>query len=141
MGVTTDDDDHLTDTIPPVDYVPLTARLKPEIHAAMKEYAERSGRSLNSLLNEACADALTIPGGSAQINNERRKLTPAGDRAEQAWAALAHILAYLNLGPDAKRAWPWSDEVPPGDSDIYNLAMAGGLLAAEIDLFQGGQRH
>lgn len=131
--------DPLTDTIPPADSVPFTLRIDPEIKAQLDDIKERTGKSLNSLINEACGQALTLPGGSALIDRERRKLIPQGDRGEQAWAAVAYLLNYLGATDDARRAWPWTQDFP-GEGGTEDLARAGGLCAAEIDHYQKGHR-
>lgn len=126
------------DTFPPVDRIPFTLRIDPDIKKQLDDISERTGRSLNSLINEACAHAMTLPGGSARIDQERRKLIPQGDRGEQAWAAVAYILSYLGADDDARRAWPWTQDFP-GEGGAEDLVHAGALAAAEIDHWQEGR--
>jgi hypothetical protein len=128
----------MADTIPPADSVSLTLRLPPELKEELEQVKERTGRSLNTLIVEACAHSMTLPGGSALIDRERRKLTPQGDRGEQAWAAVAYLLSYLGATDDARRAWPWTQEFP-GEGGLDDLVHGGGLIAAEIDHFQKGK--
>lgn len=126
------------DTTPPADYIPLTLRLNPEVKQQLDEVKERTGKSLNSLINEACEHALTLPGGSALIDRKRRTLIPQGDRGEQAWAAVAYLLSYLGAAADARRAWPWTQDFP-GEGGLDDLVHAGALAAAEIDHWQKGK--
>lgn len=136
MDVSTSSQDPVTDT-PPEGITTLTLRLQPDLKEYLDGIKEQTGHSLNTLINKAIEHAMTPPGGAAQIAKARRKITPAGDRAQQAWEAVAFILSYLGAKTDAQRAWPWEDPFP-GTGEIGDLATAGGLCAAEIDLFQNG---
>lgn len=126
------------DTFPPVDRIPFTTRFDPDIKEQLDKVSEDTGRSLNSLINEACANAMTEPGGVSLVNQARRKLIPQGDRGEQAWAAVAYLLAYLGAPDDARRAWPWTQDFCP-EGAVEDLAQAGALACAEIDNYQ--ERH
>jgi hypothetical protein len=128
--------DAAADTIPPAGAVPLTLRLPPDVHAGLKGVAERTGRSLNTLIVEAVMFAMTPPGGAAQIAERRRKLTT---RRGNAWAALAYLLGYLGRKADARKAWPWQGRFSVDEADPGSLAMAGALIAAEIDRWQEGE--
>lgn len=129
-----------SDTIPPTDWIPVTLRLRPDLHERLKEVSEATGRSRNNLINQAVEFAMTPPGGATRIAAQRRKITMQGDNGEQAWAAVAYILAYLGFLSDAERAWPWSGKffAEPAGFLIENLVKAGGYIAAEIDRFQEG---
>jgi hypothetical protein len=126
------------DTIPPEGSVSLTLRLPPALHAALKEVSATRHRSLNSLIVDAVQHAMTPPGGTAQIAAARRRMTLAGrrGRAEQARAAVAYVLGYLGRRADARREWPWLGRFAVEKADTASLAMAGALLAAEIDRVQ-----
>lgn len=139
MTLTTQENDQrdpLADTFPPVDRIPFTTRFDPDIKEQLDKVSERTGRSLNSLINEACANAMTEPGGVSLINQARRKMTPQGERGEQAWGAIAYLLAYLGADGDARRAWPWTQDFCP-EGAVEDLSQAGALAAAEIDHYTG----
>ena len=116
--------------------VQMTLRLDPDVHEIMKAIAEKENRSLNSMINKACRDAITPPGGAARIARERRRLRPQPS-GQQVRAAAAYLLSYLGQQRAAARWWPWGRfAARPGDRD--SLWRAGALLAAEFDVQQGG---
>lgn len=117
--------------------VQFTLRLPPVIHLMMKNLAEERELSLNKMIVEACRQALSMPGGAESIRLAREKLIVQGDHGEQAWAAIAYLLNYLDAHDDAARAWPWTQAFP-GLGGAHDLIKAGGLVAAEIDRWQDG---
>jgi hypothetical protein len=127
--------DPLTDSHPDLTRVQMTLRLDAGTHDVMKGISERTGTSLNSIINKACRDAIAPPGGAARIARERRRL-PRGPAGLQARAAAAYLMAYLGNARSAARMWPWPGRLParPGDRDL--LWRAGALCAAEFDTLQ-----
>jgi len=118
--------------------VQLTLRLDPDTYEIMKAAAERRGRSLNTMINEACRASITPPGGAARIARERRRL-PRRPPGQQARAAAAYLMSYLGHRDGAARLWParWGRlTARPGDPAA--LVQAGALLAAEFDVQQEG---
>ncbi len=126
----------ISDTLTGDETVSLTLRLKVTTHEKLEAVKAAGGPSLNSQINKMCEDALT-PGGAAQIAAQRRRLTPRGRPGPGARAALAYTLGYLGYGRDARRAWPWNGRFAVPEGDPEHLALAGALLACEIDLTKG----
>jgi hypothetical protein len=125
------------DTIVRDDWIALTLRLRPDIHANLAEIKERTGRSLNSLINEACENSVIPPGGAAKIARERRRLQVRSDPAR---AALAYVLGYFGHTAQARKAWPGQGRFSVAEGDPSHLATAGALIAAEIDKTDGRGR-
>src|SRR5258706_15703698 len=111
--------DPLTDSNPDLIRVQMTLRLDAGTHDIMKGISERTGKSLNSIINKACRDAITPPGGAARIARERRKL-PRRPGGQQARGATAYLMAYLGNARAAAKMWPWGGKLAaaPGDRDI-----------------------
>lgn len=119
----------------PLDWVTLTARLRPDLHAQLEE-RKRAGsiRSINMTINEAVESYLAQAGGAAEIAKMRRRLLP---RSNPAHAAAAYLLGYLGNEGQARRWWPWSGRFTVKAGDPVNLPLAGALIAAEIDKTEG----
>jgi hypothetical protein len=119
----------------PFDWVPLTTRLRPDLHVLLEARKARTGQSLNRLINEAVEAAFIPPnGGTAKIARVRRRL-PA--RSEPARAAAAYLLGYLGRASEARRLWPWSGQFKVQAGDPEHLIIAGALAADEFDRKDG----
>lgn len=130
--------DAFADTSPSgEDVKQFTLRLPPVLHKILSEQAEESGRSLNQTVVDACLEMIAED-GVADIARERRPMIVQGERGEQAWAAVAYLLSYLECPEDAVRAWPWTQRFL-GLGGASDLAKAGALAAAEIDRWREGQ--
>lgn len=108
----------------------LTVRFPEPIHYGLVQESERSGKSLNTLVLEACADALAPPGGASRIARLRRKVIP---HRGQVNAALSFLLAYAGRMKEAERLWPDGWGTFPGKGTRDDLAAVGAWVAAEID--------
>src|SRR5262249_55842725 len=118
--------------------VHLTVRLDPDIHEIMKNASERTGVSLNQMINKACREQIIGPGGAARIARERKR--PTGRRkGEHVRAAAAYILGYLGNAAQARKAWPWGGRFTVRKGDPDSLVRAGAALAAEYDVRQEGR--
>lgn len=127
--------------------VQMTARLAEDLHRRLGEMSNRTGKSMNRLLNEAAEMAMSPPGGAAMISEERKRqlarftaqYDDRHDRSELAKAGLAYVLEYLGWHDAAMSEFPWKpEEFRPGSTPQETLARAGALLAAEIDRTSGG---
>lgn len=127
--------------------VQLTARLHEDLHRQLGEMSNRTGKSMNRLLNEAVEMAISPPGGAAMISEERKRQLATYDarhdarheNAELARAALAYLQEYLGWHKSAMADYPWEwESFNPGPAPPDTLAKAGALIAAEIDRFTGG---
>jgi hypothetical protein len=115
----------------PFDWVPLTTRLRPDLHVLLEAQKARTGKSLNRLINEMVEAAFIPPnGGAAKIARVRRRL-PA--RSEPARAAAAYLLGYLGRPGEARKLWPWSGQFKVKAGDPEHLIIAGALAADEFD--------
>jgi hypothetical protein len=123
--------DRLTETQD--DWPRTQIRLRPDIHHELEQIKKATGRSLNSLVNEACSQMTAMAsatGGAAKIARERKRLPR---RTDPGRAALAYILGYFGQAASARRMWPWSGRFTVKAGDPAHLALAGALLADEID--------
>jgi hypothetical protein len=124
------------DTTTEGETVQLTARLYPVVHHHLAAESERSGKSLNRLLNEAVLASLTPPappGAASKIVRIRRRLSP---RPLQVQAAMAFLLSYLGKAKEARKLWPagWGDF--PGQGTTDDLVYGAALMAVEHDMPQ-----
>src|SRR5262245_12557633 len=119
----------------PLDWVAMTTRLRPDLHADLEAVKNRTGKSINMMINEYVEQGLAqAGGGTAKIARMSRRLPR---RSEPARAAVAYLLGYLGQAGQARKWFPWSGRLAVKMGDLDVLPLVGALVAAEIDRKEG----